>query len=280
MLSPLDNLGRIFTPSPVNRHHSLNQGRVGWWLGIPGITGGRQLFDLMGLNHGILTNMGTGSGWHGAGNPTGSRPLLFDGVDDKLVVADSAAWNSTNWTVGCSFMVLGSHGANSSYNGLVSRSPTTNSAGKFFVYQKASDLKIHVDIPFVVADAAVGASVVSSNIWYRLLVTKLGTSYAIYINSKLDSTTTTTNSPTNSGPFQIGTITNDSGELNFNGAIDDTAFWSRPLSAREVQQDYILSRQGYPDVLNRLSTRVYSIPSGGTVATRLLSLRRKMMVAA
>jgi hypothetical protein len=31
--------------------HPLNVGRVAWWLGLPGLTGGPKWFDLMGLSH-------------------------------------------------------------------------------------------------------------------------------------------------------------------------------------------------------------------------------------
>ena len=47
----------VNTADPVNRHHPLNSKLAAWWLPLPGLDGGRQLYDLMGLNHGTLTNM-------------------------------------------------------------------------------------------------------------------------------------------------------------------------------------------------------------------------------
>ncbi len=50
--------GRINLRSPANRRHRLCPDR-GWWMALPGWMGGSKFYDLLGLNHGTLTNMGT-----------------------------------------------------------------------------------------------------------------------------------------------------------------------------------------------------------------------------
>jgi hypothetical protein len=53
-------MSEIFLPDPVSRHHPLNQGLVGWWLSVPGLDGGNQFYDLMGLLPATLTS---GASW-------------------------------------------------------------------------------------------------------------------------------------------------------------------------------------------------------------------------
>src|SRR4051794_33812532 len=72
---------------PVNPDHPLNRERRAWWIVVPGTDGGRQIFDLMGFNHGTLTNMTTaGSGWGGTARRGGYGNLLFDGSNDYVAL--------------------------------------------------------------------------------------------------------------------------------------------------------------------------------------------------
>src|SRR5690349_1214055 len=71
--------------NPINQDHPLNHGRVAWWLTLPGLEGGKYLYDLCGRSPGTLTNMTTtSSGWRGTTRPGGYGHLLFDGSNDVV----------------------------------------------------------------------------------------------------------------------------------------------------------------------------------------------------
>jgi hypothetical protein len=78
----------------------------------------------------------------------------------------------------------------------------------------------------------------------------------------------------NSVPLTIGSLQTLANQF-FPGYMDDVCIWSRALSAFEAAADYQLSRQGYPDVLNRLSNRVYSIPAATSTLVNWHRLLRR-----
>lgn len=74
--------GPIIYGDAVNRRHPLNRGIVGWWPGLPGMSGGPRLLDIDGRNHGTLTN---GPTWVPGADGFGA--LSFDGSDDEVAFA-------------------------------------------------------------------------------------------------------------------------------------------------------------------------------------------------
>jgi hypothetical protein len=68
---------------------NLKNGLVAAWIPSLGSTGYR-LVDRVGSNHGVLTNMDAASDWVVSG---GAGALDFDGVDDRVLVPNSPAFN-------------------------------------------------------------------------------------------------------------------------------------------------------------------------------------------
>jgi hypothetical protein len=76
----IDAITPLFTPDIVDRRHFLNLRREAWWLCVPHLYGGRQLYDLMGSNHGTLTSMNNANnGWRPPQRPGGWGHILCDG---------------------------------------------------------------------------------------------------------------------------------------------------------------------------------------------------------
>ena len=69
----------------LDRTHPLTRGLLGWWRAVPGLTGSLNLYDLLGVDNGILANMGSGlgstSGWSPTAREGGYMQLNFDGTD-------------------------------------------------------------------------------------------------------------------------------------------------------------------------------------------------------
>lgn len=255
MFASRDKLGRIFTPSPVNRAHPLNRGRVAWWLSIPGMIGGRQFFDLMGLSHGTLTNFTSTSGWRGTTRVGGWGNLLFDGTDDYIETGKIVQL-SGDYSLAVSFLTY-STAIQRIFNTRGVASGATPASEGGIAYGLNSGAFFGGNI----GGSAVSSSAVSTNVAYRAVVRVSGGICTIYLNGSPAS------SPTSLGTYTPATQTLTIGNTDggsparwWSGLLDDITIYSRALSPAEAQQDYILSQQGYPDVLNRLSSRVYSIP--------------------
>lgn len=79
--------------SPLNPNFGPNADTVLRLQCLPGIEGGRQIFDLSGKgNHGTLTNMATAgtSGWGSTARAGGWGEMRFDGTNDQVVASPLA----------------------------------------------------------------------------------------------------------------------------------------------------------------------------------------------
>jgi hypothetical protein len=279
VLPSRDNLGRIFTPAPVNRVHPLNRGRVAWWLSLPGLMGGRQFFDLMGLNHGTLTSMGTGSGWQGS--VRGCGQLNFDGTNDYVSIPDCPSLNPTIITLAATVFDT-SAAVDNAYRGILMKrnSSLSNQAAWAFDRQRNADGQSECRFYFNIAGTyniwkSNGLSHAASTV-ERLVVTYSAAGAPVFYRNGVAASsavvlgTGNPSLPANTSVAGWGTYpTFNSQDFPWLGWMDDASIWSRPLSAAEVMQDYILSRQGYPGVLNRLSSRVYSVASASPPSSTL-----------
>jgi len=82
---------------------------------------------------------------------------------------------------------------------------------------------------------------------------------ALYIDSKLQATSTTTSSIVYTGNVQIGY--HKAGANYLDGAIYDIRIYNRGLNAAEVRTLYTQSISGYPDLIRRLPTQPSNIPA-------------------
>lgn len=264
---------------PMNRQHPLNRGRLTWHLAMPGLTGGRQFFDLCGLTHGTLTILTT-AGWRptyrpgGAGlgnvgmgfNTSGYVDLGTPPAVKAATAITVAAWATATTSRGDLFSQWGA-------SNRFLLSSAIAAAGKFSFYVENSS-----GSSFINVDASV--SITTGN-WCRVLGTYDGTTVRIYINGVAAGSTgggvgLFTGS---TGNVKIG----DSAAVPYSGVGDDFTIWGRALSAAEAQQDYDLSRRGYPGVLNRIPFgEKVTVPAGPAKVGNIrrdfsASLRRRVL---
>ena len=263
---------------PVNKHHPLNQGRLAWWLALPGLDGGIQFHDLLGLYPGTLTSMGNSSnGWRGTTRPGGFGHLLFDGsagyvacgggngstLDITTKKITWGAWCYPKFTTG--------------YHALSCRN--NNVGGRQYSLYMGPDTSSLFLGGFSTVSAVTASSPWVTNAWNRIIVTYDGVRIKCFFNGlKVADLADTATITTVSGAGNFLGFT--PGEpYGFSGAIDDAVLWSRPLSEAEVFADFDLGSKGYPGVLNRIAPHLFSASSSslpgnasGTAALITLSL--------
>jgi hypothetical protein len=262
-----ESSGPIVLADPVDRSHPLNRGRISWWLTLPGLEGGRRWLDLMGLNHGTLTNMTTSaSGWRGTTRPGGWGHILFDGSDDAVVCPSIAAANTPPVSY-AAWANLGSLAGN--------RTIVGGGVGDL-QFRVQSDGAIQWVKQGVANIGGSPAGTVATNAWCRVVGTYAASgAYAFHLDGRPVGSGTSAQTLVTTNPVVIGAYT--VGTEEFAGALDDVSMWSRVLSAAEVRADYDLSRAGYPGVLRRLGSRAWrSAPAGpGPLAATYYQRRRR-----
>lgn len=247
----LDRVG--VGPLVVNRGHPLNRGRVAWWLALPGTNyGGARWYDLAGSNHGTLTN---GPAWRGTSRPGGWGHLLFDGVNDRVDVADAAPLDLTgplavafwmNLTGVTAEQVVVSKGTSAGYFIEVISSKVGFAAGSLEMFSAAT---------------------LAPNRWTHVVCTYNLATMIVYLDGASSNSTANATAPAaNTDLLRIGAYSNNG--LCVAGAVDDVAIWSRALSAAEVALDYRLSRQGYPGLLVRAGWPAAAAAAGATFVAR------------
>lgn len=254
----------ILTP---NLGHPLNRGRVAWWLVTPRTSGGGKLVDLMGRNHGTLTGMTSTGGWRGTTRPGGFGHLLFDGTDDRVVIANTtsmfnftsggftlAAWIRT--TAGNGVLLSCLNGSVAGWEWAVGVGVT---GGKQGLWNGS-------------AWSSASTTLVNTGSWVHVaMVHSSGGPTAFYVNGIADGSFAHADPSTRTVDLQIGARPGSS--QWFNGSIDGVSAWGRPLSAAEVAEDYRLSRLGYPGVLNRAGA--WAFGGGASIIPQAMSYYRR-----
>lgn len=237
--------------------HPLNDGLVLWLLSLPGLDGGRQWFDLKGLNHGTLTNMTTvgTSGWGRTVRPGGYGELRFDGSNDYVatpVVPLPAGLTLSAWVLTSSADATAGYAGNAALN-VFGRTGGTTWVG--FGVHGGNVRYTHGGTPRLT-----GSVVVNDGAWHHIAATHApGGAVAVYVDGEPDGTASATYSDVYSSVDVIG-CGYGIGDL-FDGRLDDLRVHNRALSAAEVRGLYDASRLGYPRQLRRVSPVVYSLPS-------------------
>lgn len=230
--------------NPVNWNCPLNTGRVFWGICLPGLVGGLQFRDIAGGNNGALTNMytpaggwGANSGWQGTTRPGGWGALQFDGVDDYVSTSLTIVPPITvsAWV---RFSAVGS-------SSQIFYGQWDNPGNKWLVYWWPYNR-----ISFFAGQDTYFAVTPTSGIWYHICHTvDASGNITGYLNGVPQPMT---GNPqrwiASNNTFQVGKWSG----FDFAGTQDDISIWSRALSAAEVFEEYNLSLQGYPGVLNRV----------------------------
>lgn len=245
-----------------------NAGLRFWWLGLPGVSGGKTAFDLGPWRHrGALTGFGapsSTSGWVPTGR--GDLGVAFDGSDDYAQGATDipiggdpaftiAAWVRMRSTMACGVLGWGKSGTplgvvgwwwNLRGSGVVSTEYAGNTAGWVAV--------------------AVGSG------WRRLVYTKspgvIATTGRWYVDGAdlgpQDGSSFAGTPNVAASPLRLGQWA-DYGSDRADCDLADVQIFARAWTPAEVAADYRESRQGYPTRLNRVSDWRYAEQFSGGV---------------
>lgn len=242
----LETARPVYLPDPINRNHPINSGRVAWWLALPGLDGGKTLYDLIGLHPASIVN--NTIGWSSAGTP------FLDGtagyIDTGTKIQNLAPGNgSIAWSI--FHTALFNDGLDHAHwSQFAVGSPE-------FGFRKFSNQDIFCGFAGGVGgDQRViipaDANTYPSNVWCRYCFTWIAGGFSsLYLNGTLigiNGMATIESVPTPT--ITIGRYDN-SPVSYFNCKVNDFAIWNRTLSAVDVTADSDLSQSNYPGVLNR-----------------------------
>lgn len=244
--------------SPVNWTHPLARGCIARWICVPGI-GGAQWYDLTRRLPAKLTTISGTTPFTGSNRPgsvggqfLGNGSVYADaGTDTQLVnlpFGSFAVWIQPTSTTRIDFF---SH-----------TDAASNQAWRLIWSLTTSKFTWQVSNTGSVAVTATSGNTYPTGAWHRVVGTHDGATGRIYVNGKLDGTVALAGPLYTGGtsvPTRLGLGTGS--PLTAGSSADDFTIWNYPLSAAEVQLDYLESSQGYPRLLNRGTRWLYAATS-------------------
>lgn len=259
--------GTVCIGDAVHLDAPLNRGLRGWWMVLPGQQRGSFFRDLCLRNHGPLTG---GATWSGAGGRAGGYgAVFFDGTDDIVDTGYApgatinsgftiALWlfqrNRTGEQVHAGFEDAGQNG----FGGIEVEISSLNAATPRAMWDTGSNLISLTDYALTT--------------WSHVAVTKTGTTFAAYVNGKLQGSLTISDiATTNTQTFQMGGADT---ARRFAGCADSARVYNRALPAGEICELYREERLGCPTTLNWTRSRVASeqAAAGSTLSRRYYDL--------
>lgn len=240
----------VRTIGTVNRRHPLNRGRVAWWLCLPHLSGTQTWYDLMGSNHGKLTNMANASnGWQPTFRPGGRGQVLFDGsagyvsIPSSVIGKLSLAAGATVAVWACPTRSL------TEYDALFDATSGGQTGRQCSAFLGGSASQIYCAFAGTPGGGVSLSIPLSLGTWYRFAFAVTPTVTSVFVNGVLAGQIAQSGESFSAALVWIGGNPSTGGHA-FGGLQDDFCVWSRALSAQEVLADYNLSRRGYPGVLN------------------------------
>ena len=168
------------------------------------------------------------------GRPAGKNggALSFDGVNDWVTVADTAA---LDLTTAMTLEAWVQPTSTNRWRTVALKEQTGNLV--YALYGNNSGQRASANLWLGCSEAeARRASQLPANTWTHLAATYDGATMRLYVNGALSGSTTATGSmPASTGPFRIGG--NAIWDEWFAGQLDDLRLYNRALSATEVQAD-------------------------------------------
>jgi len=249
----------------------LNEFKVGWWLGLPATSGGKYLYNLFDVNHGVLTGFSSSSsGWLGSTRPGGYVGLKLNGNGDYISVDDAAKFQFTNnnFSVSCWFMLETLNNPDS--NGrqtVVSRYESASSKGFSIDIDTTGAIIFRVSESAILSgEYASSGSTIAINTWYHCLVVRQGIASFVYLNGRLVASGTaasTLNISSGSQNLLFGDlVTNGGAHQYLKGYIDDISIFNTSLGNSYGSRLYAESVAEYPTTLNKIqSSRAFPIAS-------------------
>ncbi len=250
--------------NPVNADAPLNRGLVAWWKVVPGFQGwgSGKLHDMLGRNHGTLTN---GPTWSGPrGRPGGWGSMGFGGTG---VAATTLAIIGGPISIGFWVEVLSANvGGRTAFS--KSNNPNPPAEDRCLAHVPFSDSTLYWDY----GNATGGSGRLSTsfasylNKWTRVLLVSAGSGgshQAIYLDGRLIASQSASASPSAGSAFMLGGTDTGGTDTQHKGMLDDFKVWNRVLSAADAAHDYQASLASYPNELNWLRRRRYAPEQGG-----------------
>jgi Concanavalin A-like lectin/glucanases superfamily len=273
-------------PVQVNPAHPMAQGLVQWHLALPLLGGGPQWWNLLGVRHGTLTNMGTGSGWQFTGRAGGRGELRFDASDDYVDLGSVPLWDFANTT----FTVAVRFRFTAAQTGIILASRATSAAftGGYMIRAETGGtltVRILATGSTVAGERTTVRTVFADGQWHSVVVvfrtdtaTLANNDIAIFTDGVSDQTTPLTQ--TASTPYEPCSVLlpgcplrlgapSDNASQQFGGALDDVRLWQRGLSPAEVLAYHT---QGPPSYGGLLGDEALTV---GTVTTTTPATRRR-----
>lgn len=250
----------IYTPEPVAREHHLNGGLVGWWMGLPHLTGGKFYYDLSTYGRKAALNSVANVSWATQFTPGGFGGLRNTSNNWAASVSDGSAFSFSDTTFTVSHWLLP----------LNTTGETAHLAKGNGSYESKGWLFTKGIIRLYNGTGILGTAswTYAANTWYHVTAvfttsTTVSSNNAIsvYINGQPRTTTFTptgTYSPTTNA-LGFGGITNGGGGASV--VMDDVRIWSRGLSAGSVAELYDDACRGYPRTIRRARTVSVVLPA-------------------
>ncbi len=195
------------------------------------------------------------------------RAANFDGVDDRIDVADSSSLDLTN---GMTLEAWVRPAANSGYRTVVLKEVSGELA--YSLYAADSDHATHPSGWVRISGAshyADGTGALPLNTWSHIAVTYNGSALVYYVNGVQTSSTAVSGAiMTSNLPLRIGSNT-IWGEY-FQGQIDEVRVYNRALAASEIQTDMVTPISGAADTT--APTVAVTAPAGGATVSGTTTL--------
>jgi hypothetical protein len=247
------------------------KGLIAWWRGTPGFTYGPKLYDLLGLSHGTLTNMGTGgllSGWAAGTRSTSKGEVRFDGSNDSVNMAFPFVMDMAQqytWS-----FWINPKNTTTEYQALWGQVTTPGTTPAFNIWMHstndASYGPVTSGFTVQIASSSTATLVVHStsnaivtNAWQHFVVTFDGAltnanKVKIYVNgvNKTDSGDIVVGAgglPVTSTYTQANIGIDTYGDPTLNGAIDDVRVYNRALTPSDILYTMQQGLTGEPAML-------------------------------
>lgn len=267
MYPELNTYDTVDWGQPINWSHPLNRGLQAMWLAVPNRAGWRSRVwrDLLGRNHGTLTNMDYATDWVGSSARRGGRGYVdFDGSNDYVSIPGphlTTPMTVSMWLrLPTSYVeqghLIGAYGTSSPFTGWGLRVGLSSSIYEFWDGTSWRS----------------SSSGVTTLLWHHLAVSADGSSARFYVNGVAFGAPAMASVSSFTGTKAIGARRDGVAPQSF--FADVIRFHNRALSASEIAAEYIETARGGFNLLNRIrlprcaeqaaaaTTRAYLIGGG------------------
>lgn len=241
-------------PAGMNRMNPFMKGLVSWWVVVPPLAGSGTWYDIIGGQHGTLTNMagGTASGFGPTKRPDWWGEMRFDGVNDLVLAGPNSYYGFPNQTFTVALWYRATAVGTSAGYLVNPRNVVCCGGGWFIRIDTAGTITARV-IEATAGTAEAQRTTVSTNhldgTWRQLAVvfttdtTTIGGANAvsIYVNGVLDQGSNFSNATTLgygvcACPLAFGAQADQEVQTFVNGSIDSVRIWNYGLPASMIAQ--------------------------------------------